>query len=294
MNRVLRIAVVVPLLAATGASVVGASPGRQHGGRQDSEVIYGHKDGMALTFDVLYPKGDANGAAVLDVVSAGFISWRSSMERSRARANALLESGFTVFSVRHGSGCRYPIPEIVGDVRRAVRYIKRHAAEFGVDPDRLGVAGGSAGGHLALMLATTSDAGDPESDDAVARSGNSVAAAVAYFPPTDLHGATSEDMAVPRRCNEAYGAFDFEATREGEFSPGDHVSPDDPPTLLIHGDQDGVVNIRHSLQMRDALEGAGVTHELIVIPGAGHGFRGEDATRAEVALVAWFETHLAR
>ena len=70
-------------------------------------------------------------------------------------------NGFTVFAVRHGSSPLFKVPDAVDDVRRATRYIKANAREWGVDPDRLGVFGGSAGGHLSLMLGTTGDAGDP-------------------------------------------------------------------------------------------------------------------------------------
>ena len=75
---------------------------------------------------------------------------------------------------------------IVADVRRAVRFIRQHAGEYGVDPNRIGVFGGSAGGQLALLLGTTADSGDPSASDAVLRESSRVAAVVAYFPPTDL------------------------------------------------------------------------------------------------------------
>src|SRR5690606_637325 len=118
---------------------------------------YGHKDGMALTFDVIRPSADANGAAVLYMVSGGWFSRYSPPEVVARRFQPLLDEGFTLFVVRHGSSPKYVIPEIVGDVRRAVRYIRFNAHHWEVDPDRLGVFGGSAGGHLALMLGTASD-----------------------------------------------------------------------------------------------------------------------------------------
>ena len=149
------------------------------------DVVYGHKYGMALTFDVFTP-ADANGAAVLNMVSGGWRSvWRPHAA-SQQRYQALLDAGFTVFAVRHGSSPKFILPEIVPDVRRAVRYVRLNARRLGVDPNRLGVWGGSAGGHLSLMLGTTSDAGDPSAEDAVLRTGNRVAAVVAYYPPVDL------------------------------------------------------------------------------------------------------------
>ena len=149
------------------------------------DVVYGHKYGMALTFDVFTP-ANANGAAVLNMVSGGWRSQWRPHDVSQRRYQELLDAGFTVLAVRHGSSPKYGIPEIVPDVRRAVRYVRLNARRLGVDANRLGVWGGSAGGHLSLMLGNTSDTGDPSSEDPVLRVSSRVAAVVAYFPPVDL------------------------------------------------------------------------------------------------------------
>ncbi len=265
--------------AAAAASEVEVTP----------DVVYGHKYGMALTFDVLTP-ADANGAAVLRMESGGWRSrWRPT-DQSVDRYRALLDHGFTVFAVRHGSSPKFVIPEIVPDVRRAVRYVRLHARDFGIDPTRVGVWGGSAGGHLSLMLGTTSDSGDPSAEDAVLRQGDRVAAVVAYYPPVDLREiARGSD---PDIGSGRFPAVNFEPADASAVSPLLHVSSDDPPTLLIHGDEDGLVDIRHSHQMYEALQTHGVESKLIIIEGADHGFRGADAERATAAMVAWFETHL--
>ena len=150
------------------------------------DVIYGHKDGMALTFDVLRPRVKPNGAAVIFMVSGGWVSSYSPPEQAAERFKDLLDKGFTVIPVRHGSSPKYFIPEIVGDVRRAVRFIRFNASRWGIDPNRLGVFGGSAGGHLSLVLGTASDNGDPAAKEAFLRESDRVAAVVAYFPPVDL------------------------------------------------------------------------------------------------------------
>ena len=152
--------------------------------------------GMALTFDVLKP-ATANGAGVLFMVSGGWVSSWSPPEQTATRFEALLDGGFTVFAVRHGSSPLFKVPDAVDDVRRATRYIKANAREWGVDPDRLGVFGGSAGGHLSLMLGTTGDAGDPAASDPVLRESSKVAAVVAYFPPVDLSSTRRPQRPVP-------------------------------------------------------------------------------------------------
>ena len=254
------------------------------------DVVYGHKYGMALTFDVFTP-ANANGAGVLNMVSGG---WRSAWRphaASQGRYQALLDAGFTVFAVRHGSSPKFILPEIVPDVRRAVRYVKLNARRLGVDANRLGVWGGSAGGHLSLMLGTASDGGDPSAEDAVLRTGNRVAAVVAYYPPVDLRPlARGVDVPNP---NTRFPALNFDPSHGSSVSPIAHVSGDDPPTLLIHGDADRLVPVSNSHDMYAALQGHGVESKVIIIPGAGHGFRDADAELAMTALVDWFAQHLA-
>ncbi len=254
------------------------------------DVVYGHKYGMALTFDVFTP-ANANGAGVLNMVSGG---WRSAWRphaASQGRYQALLDAGFTVFAVRHGSSPKFILPEIVPDVRRAVRYVKLNARRLGVDANRLGVWGGSAGGHLSLMLGTASDEGDPSAEDAVLRTGNRVAAVVAYYPPVDLR-PLARGVDVPNPSTR-FPALNFDPSHGSSVSPIVHVSGDDPPTLLIHGDADRLVPVSNSHDMYAALQEHGVESKVIIIPGAGHGFRDADAEHAMTALVDWFVQHLA-
>ncbi|MGZ3384027.1 MAG: alpha/beta hydrolase [Isosphaeraceae bacterium] len=114
------------------------------------DVIYGRKYGTALTMDVFTPTKDARGIGVIFVVSGGFFSSHEAI--NSAFVQPLIDRGFTVFAVVHGSQPRYTVPEIIQDMNRAVRFIRHHAKNYGIDPDRIGIYGGSAGGHLALML----------------------------------------------------------------------------------------------------------------------------------------------
>ena len=251
------------------------------------DVVYGHKDGMALTYDVLRP-AEPNGAGVLFMVSGGWVSrwFPPRAVEGRPLFKELLGRGFTVFLVRHGSSPRYKVPDAVADVRRAVRHVRATAEQTGVDPDRLGVTGGSAGGHLSLMLGTASDDGDPAADpgDAVARTSDRVAAVVAYFPPVDLRESVGPSDSFP--------ALDFDPALAAGISPLTHATADDPPTLLIHGDRDRLVRLDNSERMRDALSAAGVPVELVVFKNAAHGFRGGDDTWAAGLAADWFEQHL--
>ncbi len=273
------------------------------------DVVYGHKDGMALTFDVFTPPGEPNGIGILNMVSGGWVSRWTPPERARPRFEALLDRGFTVFAVRHGSSPRFKIPEAYADVRRAVRFVRLHASTYGIDPDRLGVYGGSAGGHLSLMLGLASDEGDPSTTDEVLRVSSRVAAVVANYPPVDLRKRATPSENFPATLPESglffaggvvvpgaadrFVALDFEDVLNASVSPILHVSSDDPPTLLVHGDADALVDVNNSQLIQSALASKGVETDLVVIEGAGHGFRTpEDRAQASEALVGWFEKHL--
>jgi acetyl esterase/lipase len=259
------------------------------------DVVYGHKDGLAMTFDVIKPKANANGAAVIFMVSGGWVSNYNPPQQTATRFNDLLDKGFTLIAVRHGSSPKYLIPEIVSDVRRAVRFIRHNAKQWGVDPNRLGVFGGSAGGHLALVLGTASDNGDPNAKEDFMKESDRVASVVAYFPPVDLRPLARG--LNPQRTGgtlDRFPALNFEKEKAPDYSPIVHVSPDDPPTLLIHGDKDNLVPVNNSKVIHEAFQKNNVKTQLIIIEGAEHGFRGEDAKRAGAAMASWFEQTLLK
>jgi dipeptidyl aminopeptidase/acylaminoacyl peptidase len=271
------------------------------------DVVYGHKAGLAMVFNVYEPR-DPIGLGIIFINSGGWRSpfWplvsdsdegggrlltRSELEELNPRWGAfrpqqLLDHGYTVFDVRHGSSPRFTVPEIVSDLRRAVRFIRLHAPDFGVDPQRLGLWGGSAGGHLSLMLATASEIRNEHIEDPVESASGQVAAAVTFFPPTDL-----TRWATPERF-ERYPAIQFDRVHYLDYSPIQFASDDDPPILIIHGDQDDGVPIEEGRTMYEALIGAGAEAKFVVIEGAGHGFLGNHADRAAAEMVDWFDQHL--
>jgi acetyl esterase/lipase len=209
------------------------------------------------------------------MISGGWMSSDGMQRAYESMFVPLVDAGFTVFAVKHGSSPRYFVPDAWSDVSAAFQYIGEHAREYGVDPQRLGVSGISAGGHLSLMLGTYTDANTKHRPKAV----------VAYMPPVDLRG-----MAGP---NDNFPALDFDSTLEAGISPIDYVSADDPPTLLVHGDADELVPIRNSERMHEALKAAGVETKFVVIPGAPHGlFQGDGGTTAAKELLGWFEVNL--
>ncbi len=273
------------------------------------DVIYGRKFGTALTLDVITPRANANGAGVIWVISGGWFSNHDSI--NPATVQELLRRGYTVFAVVHGSQPRFTIPEVVEDMNRAVRFIRHHAAEYHVDPNRLGITGGSAGGHLSLMIGLAGNQGNKGARDPVDRESSRVQAVACFFPPTDFlnYGAANHN-AVGRGVLKGFRApFDFSEfdRAEGHFkpvvdearvthlaraiSPAYHVSRDDPPTLIIHGDADTLVPIQQAELVLERLKKAGVETKLVVKKGAGHGWPNLIADMSTIA--DWFDAHLA-
>lgn len=276
-------ALVTPWVCVQAAAEVAITP----------DVVYGHKHGLAMTMDVFQPQDDANGAAVLFMVSGGWYSHWAPPQQAAARFRPLTDAGFTVFAVRHGSSPKFSIPEAVEDVRRSVRFVRANAERFGIDAARLGVFGSSAGGHLSLMLATTADEGDADATDEVLRASSRVHAAVALVAPSDLRIMVWEaPQSLP--AYRRFPALNLDLAQAEQHSPLVHASGGDAPTLLIAGDQDDLVPIHHSQQMAAALQQHQVPCRLLTIPGAGHSFSGNDQKLASDAMVAWFQEHLTR
>lgn len=237
-------------------------------------VVYGQKDGLAMVMDVYQPEGNANGAAVAYMISGGWMSSATMQSAYESMFMPLVDAGYTVFAVRHGSSPRYNVLEAWGDVSLAFQFIGSHADDYDIDPNRIGVSGISAGGHLSLMLGLSTDA-QPHRPAAV----------VAYMPPTDLRGMTGP--------NDNFPALNFADDLAPTVSPIDFASAGDPPVLLVHGDADELVDISHSENMYEALEAADIVSEFVVIEGAGHGlFTDDDGVTAANALKGWFDQHL--
>jgi acetyl esterase/lipase len=253
------------------------------------DVIYGRKYGLAMTMDVFTPK-EANGAGLIFAVSGGWFSDTRAI--NLAFTAPFLKRGYTVFAVVHGSQPKFTVPEIVEDMHRAVRFIRHSAAQFKIDPDRLGIYGASAGGHLSLMMGHGGKEGDPKAADPVDRLSSRVQAVACFFPPTDFlnwekpgHELLDRALRPPFTAAVDFHEFDkkkalFVPIKDEKklreimraISPITHVSSKSAPTLLLHGDQDELVPLRQSEIMAAKLKEANIPVELIVRKGSGHGW----------------------
>ncbi len=276
--------------------------------KRTTDVIYGRKHGTALTMDVFTPSKNSRGVGIIWVVSGGWFSSHDGV--NPGFPTPFLKRGYTVFAVVHGSQPKFTIPEILEDMHRATRFIRAHAKEYGIDPNRIGIMGGSAGGHLSLMQGMAGKAGDPRAKDPVDRESSRVQAVACFFPPTDFlnYGEPGKDALGRGVLKDFKAPFVFQEfdprtrayvpiTDEEKFlaigraiSPVTHVSADDPPTLIIHGDADKLVPIQQAELIIDKLKKAKVPAELVVKKGAAHGWPtiGKDLER----FADWFDRYL--
>ena len=260
------------------------------------DVIYGRKHGVALTLDILRPE-KSNGHGVIFIVSGG---WYSAKRAIRPKAySEFLDRGYTLFAVVHGSQPKFQIPEIEKDIHRAARFIRHNARKYGINPDKLGVTGGSAGGHRSLMLATRGAAGDAQDKDKVERESSVVQAVACFFPPTDFlnYGREGEDAVGVGTLKNYKAAFGPTiATVEGRqrlgraISPVNFVSEKTPPVLIIHGNADNLVPIQQAEVFLKKCEENGVLSKLVTRDGKGHGWKGIDQDM--LVLADWFDVHL--
>ncbi len=258
----------------------------------EPDIVYGHKDGLALTMDLFRPEGSPNDAVIMFMMSGGWFSSWSPPDQVRGLFLPYLEAGYTVIAVRHGSSPRYSLPEAVADVRQAVRYTRQHAKTLGIDADRIGAMGMSAGGHLALMLGTTGDDGETKDQNELSTVSSRVAAVVALVPPTDLRVmAWESEESLPVYRN--FPALNLPLDDAKQNSPLVHVSPDDAPSLVFMGGKDELVPAKHGHWIDDAFQREHVPCKLIVFPDSGHGLEGEGNRAILVReTIAWFDQYL--
>lgn len=279
------------------------------------DVIYGRLWGTSLTMDVFAPPKDKrNGLGVIWVVSGGWYSAPEAISENNINwfVKPLLERGYTVFAVCHASAPRFTISEAIGDLNRAVRFIRHNARQYHIDPERLGIYGGSAGGHLSLMQGVQPAPPNEKAPDPVDRVSSTVQAVAAFFPPTDFlnYGAEGKSaIGAGGILKDFQASFDFRVfdpkTRQfvtvsepeqmraiaTQISPLYHVDASDPPTLIIHGDADVLVPYEQATRIMSKLQEAKVASKLVTKPGANHGWAEMHKDTATIA--DWFDQHLA-
>ena len=262
---------------------------------REHAIKYGRRHGRPLVLDVVRP-ASPNGLGVVLVVSGGWKSGTNSFHPWMVAP--LLRRGYTVFPVCHVSAPTSSVTEIAADVQRGVRFIRFHAQKYGIDPNRLGVTGGSAGGHLSLILATRGGPGPVDASDPVDRESSAVQAVAIFYPVTDLldlHGSITDSGGdlPPRGYEAAFGSVtnrDVWHEMGRALSPIAHVTSNLPPILIYHGDADTLVPLNQSERFANRAAQVGRPIRLVVHPGGKHGWPSMVWDIREFG--AWFDEHL--
>ena len=204
---------------------------------------------------------------------------------NRLIADEIFSRGYAVASIGYRLTDAARFPAQVDDCRDAVRFLQDRAGEYGLDPDRVGLWGPSAGGHLVAMT------GLADGDDDLG-----IAAVCDFYGPTDLVRFAEDSPRVAADGSPEHrllgGPVKERVALARRASPVTHVDADDPPFLIVHGTNDPLVPLTQSERLHEALRAAGVDSHLVVVDGGGHGGPGFLDPPMRDRILAFFDSHL--
>lgn len=256
------------------------------------EIEYANPEGQHLQLNIARPK-EASGPrpAVLCIHGGGFRAGHR--DGYNGLCLKLAQRGFVAVTASYRLAPKFQFPAAVHDVKAAVRFLRANAGQLGIDPERIGVTGGSAGGHLAQFLGVTAGVEEFEGTGGHPEQSSAVQCVVNVYGPSDFTQSYGKSVDAAEVLPLFLGG-NLEKARDRHIwsSPLNWVTPRSAPTLLIHGTEDKYVAYEQAVWMRDRLTASGVPVELLTLEGAGHGFKGADAEKADSALIAYFEKRL--
>jgi acetyl esterase/lipase len=267
----------------------------------EESVVYGKAGTTELKLDLARPAGSGPFPAIVFIHGGGWSGgsregYRSQIEEAARRGYVAVSISYRLMQFNEAekeTTTASPIfPAQIHDAKAAVRWVRANASKYHVDPNRIGVTGGSAGGHLSLLVGLTDPKSKLEGESGTPDQSSRVQAVVNVFGPTDM-------AACYRTSSVAWifrlfmgGTPDEVADTYKSASPLTYVSKDDPPVLTLHGDQDLLVPVAQATALDEKMKSIGASHTLTVFKGQGHGFAGEYKIKEHDAMWAFFDEHL--
>ena len=228
--------------------------------------------------DVYLAKSDKPLPAMIYIHGGG---WRAGSKKNVPRwlKDFVTAGALSVIAVEYRFTDVATHPAQVHDCMRAIQFVRQNAEKWNIDPSRIGVTGGSAGGHLSAYVALHDDVAQADSADPVARQSSRVSCAVSFAGPTDWRLLSSIEHRHPAYrqligFDPGTPARDLKPSLIKDVSPISFVTKDDPPVMQVHGDQDRIVPLQHASNLHAKVRSTGVKTELVVIPGGSHSVAG--------------------
>lgn len=258
----------------------------------EAGIEFANPDQQHLQLDMARPKtGNGPFPAIVCIHGGGFRA--GSRQSYDALCIRLAQEGYVAVTISYRLAPKYRFPAAIHDVKEAVRWLRGNAGKCNIDPNRIGAVGGSAGGHLAQFLGVTSDVREFEGNGDHRKQSSRVRCVVNYYGPSDFTRSYGKSVDAAQVLPLFLGGDLKQARRQHiTASPLYWVTPRAAPTLCIHGTKDAYVAHEQAVWLVERLRAAGVEAQLLSLEGAGHGFRGPDADKAEKAMLAFFARHL--
>ncbi len=256
---------------------------------QFENLVYAKYGDRELTLDLYRPKGLTEPLPAIVCIHGG--GWRTGSKENFGRfARLFAENNYIAVSINYRLSEEAPFPAHIMDCKAAVRWLRANAEKYGVDPDRIGATGHSAGGHLAALLATSAGVEALEGDGGNAGFSSAIQVAVPMGAQSDLETDRIRSMTAQSGADIWHkflnGPLDGNLELYQLASPRRHLDPSDPPMMFITGDKDNLDT--RAVPIRGDMQRMNIASGLLVIPGAGHGFLSQKGEKwwSEMAMSA--------